>query len=81
MFETYIDNDENSIAYLESSSPANIPIYNRFGFHVTEDIVLGEKCEGAIRGRDYAVMNVMIRGTKGHDWTKDENTFNSKGKL
>ncbi|KGQ88478.1 hypothetical protein MG1_04732 [Candida albicans GC75] len=81
MFETYIDNDENSIAYLESSSPANIPIYNRFGFHVTEDIVLGEKCEGAIRGRDYAVMNVMIRGIKGHDWTKDENTFNSKGKL
>ena len=42
MFETYIDNDKNSIAYLESSSPANIPIYNRFGFHVAEDIVLGE---------------------------------------
>ncbi|EGW30451.1 uncharacterized protein SPAPADRAFT_143158 [Spathaspora passalidarum NRRL Y-27907] len=78
MFTKYIDADD-SLAYLESSSPNNIPIYERFGFKVVEDIVLGEKSDGAVEGEHFAVMNVMIRGVKGHDWTQDENI--SKGKL
>ncbi|RLV96562.1 hypothetical protein JA1_000134 [Spathaspora sp. JA1] len=77
MFTKYVD-PEQSLAYLESSSPLNIPIYTRFGFKVVEDIVLGSNRTG-VEGEDYAVMNVMIRGVQGHDWTQDENI--SKGKL
>lgn len=71
MFEKYIDLPGTSnIAYLESSSADNIPIYNRFGFHFYEDIVLGDKDRpDAKEGDDYAVMNVMIRGPFGEDWT------------
>lgn len=78
MFKNYIDKEENSITYLESSSPINIPIYNKFGFHVVEDIILGLDFDGAVEGKDFAIMHVMIRGTNGHDWTQDENTFGSK---
>ncbi|CAH6718366.1 hypothetical protein CLIB1444_01S05138 [[Candida] jaroonii] len=70
MFDKYIDQDPNSLAYLESSSPSNIPIYNKFGFFFYEDIMLGEKGPGAIEGTDYAIMNVMIRSYKGLDWQK-----------
>lgn len=75
MFENYIDKWPNSISYLESSSTNNIPIYNRFGFIYKEDIVLGSRFEGAVEGVDFADMNIMIRGNKGHDWTKDDNTY------
>lgn len=71
MFHNYIDLPGTSnMAYLESSSPDNIPIYNRFGFHFYEDIMLGSR-DGpdAKEGEDYAVMNVMIRGSFGEDWT------------
>lgn len=78
MFKNYIDKEEDNIAYLESSSPVNIPIYNRFDFHVVEDIILGLKFDGAVEGQDYAIMHVMIRGSHGHDWTQDENTLASK---
>ncbi|KAI5956879.1 hypothetical protein KGF54_000497 [Candida jiufengensis] len=70
MFDNYID-PNNALAYLESSSPNNIPIYERFDFHFIEDIMLGDnQLEGAVEGEDYAIMNVMIRGIKGEDWTK-----------
>ncbi|KAI5963097.1 uncharacterized protein KGF55_002889 [Candida pseudojiufengensis] len=70
MFKNYID-PNNALAYLESSSPNNIPIYEKFDFHFVEDIMLGENdFEGAIEGEDYAIMNVMIRGIKGQDWSK-----------
>ncbi|RCK57740.1 hypothetical protein Cantr_06786 [Candida viswanathii] len=78
MFKNYIDKGDNNIAYLESSSPVNIPIYNKFGFHVVEDIMLGLNFDGAVEGQDYAVMHVMIRDSHGHDWTQDENTLGSK---
>ncbi|KAK6466078.1 hypothetical protein DFJ63DRAFT_311156 [Scheffersomyces coipomensis] len=82
MFNNYIDVSDNNISYLESSSPDNIPIYERFGFKVYEDIVLGNpNVKNAVEGQDYAIMNVMIRGTKGHDWSKDANTFLTQGKL
>lgn len=71
MFENYIDNQPNTISYLESSSPTNIPIYNRFGFHFAEDIMLGSKHDGAVEGKDYAIMSVMIRGTRGKDWRNE----------
>lgn len=73
MFKEFIDRPgSNNIAYLESSSADNIPIYNRFGFHFYEDIVLGDKDRaGAKEGDHYSVMNVMIRGSFGHDWTSD----------
>lgn len=64
MFANYIDKPgTNNIAYLESLSPTNIPIYNRFGFHVVEDIALGDD-----KGR--AVMHVMVRDSFGNDWTR-----------
>lgn len=71
MFQKYIDvPNSNNIAYLESSSPDNIPIYNRFGFHFYKDITLGDKDKpNAKEGDDYAVMNVMVRGSFGKDWT------------
>lgn len=79
MFENYIDKCPDNLAYLESSSATNIPIYNKFGFHFYEDIMLGEKInENSKEGLDYAIMNIMIRGTNGHDWTKDPNTINAK---
>ncbi|EGV62042.1 hypothetical protein CANTEDRAFT_99133 [Yamadazyma tenuis ATCC 10573] len=71
MFQNYIDVCPDNLSYLESSALSNIPIYERFGFHFYEDIMLGEKKAGSEPGNDYAVMNVMIRGTNGHDWTKD----------
>lgn len=82
MFDKYIDSDENGIAYLESSAASNIPVYEKFGFKVVENIMLGnDSVENAVEGKDYAIMNVMIRGVGGHDWTKDENTFVQRGKL
>ncbi|CCG24522.1 hypothetical protein CORT_0F02980 [Candida orthopsilosis Co 90-125] len=69
MFSNYIDCDGGALTYLESSSPVNIPIYERFGFHLVEQIVLGNK--SGVEGKDCAVMHVMIRGMKGNDWTKD----------
>lgn len=71
MFSKHIDVPGSSnIAYLESSSPDNIPIYNRFGFHFYEDIMLGSKdSPDAKEGDDYAIMNVMIRAPNGEDWT------------
>lgn len=70
MFEKYIDVPGNDhIAYLESSSESNIPIYNKFGFEFYEDICLGSKEKpNAKEGDDFAVMNVMIRGTNGESW-------------
>lgn len=70
MFENYIDvPGTNNIAYLESSAPSNIGIYNRFGFHAYEKIVLGDnKRPDAKEGVDYALMNVMIRDCRGADW-------------
>lgn len=72
MFKNYIDlPNTNNIAYLESSAASNIAIYNKFGFYAREKLVLGDKNrEGAVESEDYAVMNVMIRGTFGKDWTK-----------
>lgn len=70
MFDKYIDvPGNNNIAYLESSSRDNIPIYGKFGFHFYKDIMLGAN-DGASaqEGRDYAIMNVMIRGTNGETW-------------
>ncbi|KAK6203318.1 uncharacterized protein RJT21DRAFT_119462 [Scheffersomyces amazonensis] len=82
MFKNHIDATDNNIAYLESSSPDNIPIYQRFGFNVYEDIVLGDNnSKDAIEGEHYAIMNVMIRGPRSHDWTKDQNTYLTQGKL
>lgn len=75
LFENYVDVQENSLCYLESSSSDNIPIYNRFGFHTHKDILLGKKSANSQEGKDYAIMNVMIRGYKGEDWTKQENTL------
>lgn len=81
MFVNYMDKDPHSLAYLESSSPDNIPIYNRFGFHVYEDIVLGNKGPGAVEGLDYAVMNVMIRRSKAYNWTLDNKSDVHAAKL
>ena len=67
MFNNYIDCNGGALTYLESSSPVNIPIYERFGFHLVDRIVLGNK--SGIEGKDCAVMHVMIRGIKGNDWT------------
>lgn len=80
MFHNYIDKPgTNNIAYLESSSSDNIPIYNRFGFVFYEDIMLGSNEDAdAKEGEDYAIMNVMIRGSFGKDWSKD---LNSEAKL
>ena len=75
MFDNHIDTSPNNMTYLESSSKTNIPLYEKFGFKFCEDIVLGSKgTENSIEGKDYAVMNIMIRGSLGHDWTQDENT-------
>lgn len=73
MFTNFIDNSDNNIVYLESSSTDNIPIYERFGFKFYEDIMLGEKnLEEDVEGTDYAIMSVMIRGVRGKDWSKEE---------
>lgn len=79
MFSAYIT--PSSIAYLESSSPDNIPIYNRFGFHYYKDILLGNKFPGAIEGKDFSIMNVMIRGKDGVDWTKQIENESTESKL
>ncbi|CAI5760724.1 unnamed protein product [Candida verbasci] len=77
MNENYIDKTGNNLTYLESSSPLNIPIYEKFGFHIVENILLGDNTkETSIVGKDYAIMNVMIRGSKGNDWTKDKKMIN-----
>lgn len=67
MFENYIDlPGTDHVSYLESSSANNIPIYNKFGFRVYENITLGtQNVPNAKEGEDYAVMNVMIRGPFG----------------
>lgn len=78
VFDKYVDVTENSICYLESSSPSNIPIYNRFGFYFYEDIMLGENFDGAQEGKDFAMMNVMIRGNKGADWRQEANNLGGK---
>ncbi|KAI5964435.1 hypothetical protein KGF57_000927 [Candida theae] len=69
MFDNYIDCGAGTLTYLESSSPSNIPIYERFDFHVVEKIVLGE--ETGVEGKNCAVMHVMVRGIRGDDWTKE----------
>lgn len=71
MFENYIDCTPNSISYLESSSPTNIPIYNKFGFQFAENIMLGSKHKGSVEGKDYAIMGVMIRDTNGEPWREE----------
>ena len=84
MFENYIDvPGNNNITYLESSSADNIPIYNRFGFEFYEDIFLGSQDKpNAREGHDYAVMNVMIRGTNGGPWEgKSPSTADSEYEL
>lgn len=84
MFEKYIDASPDNIAYLESSSANNIPIYNKFGFKWYEDIVLGNSTDG-VAGKDYAVMNVMVRDVYGRDWNKGDELSSlsevPKGKL
>ncbi|ODV81917.1 uncharacterized protein CANTADRAFT_45988 [Suhomyces tanzawaensis NRRL Y-17324] len=78
VFKNFIDKSDKNIAYLESSSPDNIPIYERFGFRFYEDIMLGDNSsKNAVEGKDYAIMNVMIRGSKGKDWQESL----EKGKL
>lgn len=83
MFQNYIDvPGTDNIAYLESSAKSNIPIYERFGFYFYEDIMMGSKAsDRAVEGRDYAVMNVMIRGSFGEDWRNAENEFSGSSKL
>lgn len=83
MFQNHIDvPGTDSVAYLESSAKSNIPIYERFGFHFYEDIMMGSKAnDRAVEGRDYAVMNVMIRGSFGEDWRNAENEFSGSSKL
>lgn len=73
MFTNHIDKpNTNNVAYLESSSPDNIPIYNRFGFACYEDIMLGSnEAPDAKEGDDYAIMHVMIRDCFGREWSKD----------
>lgn len=73
MFENYVDlPGTNNVAYLESSSANNIPIYSRFGFRLYENITLGDKnVPNAKDGVDYAVMNVMIRGSFGSNYDSD----------
>lgn len=73
MFTNYIDKpNTNNIAYLESSSADNIPIYNKFGFVFYEDIMLGSnESPTAKEGEDYAIMNVMIRGSFGFELSTD----------
>lgn len=79
MFANYVDlTNSNHICYLESSAASNIPIYERFGFKFYKDIMLGSKSENSIEGRDYALMNVMIRDSFGNDWTKDPDSPLSK---
>lgn len=63
MFDNFID-PVGANAYLESSSIANFPIYEKFGFRAVRDIWLGDK-EDPI---DKARMDIMIRGPKGEDW-------------
>lgn len=43
--------DEGAVAYLESSNPANVPLYERFGFEVT----------GEIQVKDSPVVYPMVR--------------------
>lgn len=81
MFENFIDCTPNSVAYLESSSLDNIPIYNRFGFYLAEEITLGSRHLGAEEGKDYANMSVMIRDTNGHDWTAKANKRMEKSRI
>lgn len=75
MFKNFIDQpDQENIAYLESSASSNIGIYNRFGFHVYEKIVLGDNTKpGARESKDFALMNIMIRAPGGKDWTAEPN--------
>ena len=82
MFKNYIDAEPDNITYLESSSAANLPIYERFGFRSYREIILGKKEDNYIEGIDYAVMNVMIRGPNGETWvTKNNDVLNSSSKL
>ncbi|GMM29072.1 hypothetical protein DAMA08_017880 [Martiniozyma asiatica (nom. inval.)] len=69
MFQNYIDKN-NSVAYLESSSVNNFPIYEKFGFKPVADIWLGDKNDPV----DSARMDVMIRGPNGSTWEYLEET-------
>lgn len=62
-FREYID-PSNSLAYLESSSLTNLPIYEKFGFRAVSDIWLGDQNDPV----DKARMDVMVRGPKGEAW-------------
>lgn len=75
MFNNFIDKDSDNIAYLESSSATNIPIYERYGFYFYKDIMLGTKGPDSIEGKHYAMMNIMIRGAQCNDWRKEKNTY------
>ncbi|CUM62620.1 uncharacterized protein PRCAT00000174001 [Priceomyces carsonii] len=68
MFRNYIDVHDNSFCYLESSSKTNIPIYEKFGFRFYQDIMLGKKEADSVEGKDYSIMNVMIRDSRGNEW-------------
>jgi predicted N-acetyltransferase YhbS len=43
--------EQGAIAYLESSNPANVPLYGRFGFEVT----------GELQVKDSPVVYPMVR--------------------
>lgn len=63
IFKHYID-PTDGITYLESSSVANFPIYEKFGFRAVKDIWLGDPNDPV----DKARMDVMIRGPHGDEW-------------
>lgn len=81
MFKNYIDAEPDNITYLESSSTANIPIYEKFGFHKYSEIVLGKKKDNYVEGIDFAVMTIMIRGLNGETLVAKNNVLNSSSKL
>lgn len=78
MFDNYVGSD---LCYLESSSTDNIPIYNKFGFYTYCDILLGKNNASAKEGEDFAIMNIMIRGENGRDWTEIPQTVSLAGKM
>lgn len=67
MFQNFIDKPgEDNMVYLESSAPANIGMYNKFGFQKYETIVLGDPTvPNATEGLHFAEMSIMIRLREG----------------
>lgn len=64
MFENYIDK-KGCLSYLESSSSANIPIYEKFGYKLVKQIVLGDPVD---KDKDFAAFEIMVRGPMGKQW-------------